>query len=65
MDNWLAIFMIVITVVIIIGNLSTFQKSTKQKMRKKSLNDLEETLPRTNKSVHKMHTIEKNEINKR
>ena len=60
MDNWLAIFMIVITVVIIIGNFSTFQKSTKQKMRKKSLNDREETLPRTNKSAHKMESIEKN-----
>jgi len=59
MDNWLAIFMIVITVVIILGNLSTFQKSTKQKMRKKSLNDLKETLPRTNKSDHKMPTIDK------
>ncbi len=59
MDNWLAIFMIVITVVIIIGNLSTFQKSSKQKMRKKSLNDLEETLPRSNKSTHKMNTIDK------
>jgi len=64
MDNWLAIFMIVITVVIIIGNLSTFQKSSNQKMRKKSLNDLEETLPRTNKSVHKMDTVDKNNINK-
>jgi hypothetical protein len=60
MDNWLAIFMIVITVVIIIGNLSTFQKSSKQRMRKKSLNDREETLPRTNKSAHKMEHIEKN-----
>jgi hypothetical protein len=58
MDNWLAIFMIVITVVIIIGNLSTFQKSSKQRMRKKSLNDREETLPRTNKSTHKMESIE-------
>jgi len=60
MDNWLAIFMIVITVVIIIGNLSTFQKSSKQKMRKNSLNDRKETLPRTNKSVHKMQSIKKN-----
>lgn len=60
MDNWLAIFMVVITVVIIIGNLSTFQKSSKQKMRKDSLNDRKETLPRTNKSAHKMPPIEKN-----
>lgn len=59
MDDWLAIFMIVITVVIIIGNLSTFQKSSKQKMRKQSLNDLKETLPRTNKSGHKMTPIER------
>jgi hypothetical protein len=59
MDNWLAIFMIVITVVIIIGNLSTFQKSSKHKMRKTSLNDREETLPRTNKSTHKMASVEK------
>ncbi|HCM48705.1 MAG TPA: hypothetical protein DIS98_14795 [Colwellia sp.] len=58
MDNWLAIFMIVITVVIIIGNLSTFQKSSKQRMRKKSLNDREETLPRTNKSTHKMKSVQ-------
>jgi len=62
MDNWLAIFMIVITVVIIIGNLSTFQKSSKQRMRKKGLNDLQETLPRTNKSTHKMNTIDKNDV---
>ena len=59
MDNWIAIFMIVITIVIIIGNLSTFQKSSKQRMRKKSLNDREETLPRTNKSAHKMEPIDK------
>jgi hypothetical protein len=64
MDNWLAIFMIVITIVIIIGNLSTFQKSSKQKMRKKSLNDLKETLPRTNKDTHKMNTIDKTKITK-
>jgi hypothetical protein len=49
----------VITVVIIIGNLSTFQKSSKQKMRKNGLNDRKETLPRTNKSAHKMQPIEK------
>ncbi|PKI18027.1 hypothetical protein [Colwellia sp. 12G3] len=64
MDNWLAIFMIVITVVIIIGNLSTFQKSSKQRMRKKSLNDREETLPRTHKSAHKMDPIDKKHLNK-
>jgi hypothetical protein len=64
MNNWLAIFMVVITVVIIIGNLSTFQKSSKQKMRKNSLNDREETLPRTNKNTHKMEPVEKRNLNK-
>ena len=59
MDNWLAICMIVLALVIIIGNLSTFQKNSKQRMRKHNLNDLKETLPRTSKSVHKMAPIEK------
>ncbi|MEI6894325.1 MAG: hypothetical protein V5789_06770 [Colwellia sp.] len=59
MDNWLAVFMIVIALAIIIGNLSTVQKNSKQKMRKKSLNDLAETLPRNNKNNHKMPSIKK------
>ncbi len=65
MNNWLAILMIVITIVIILGNLSTFQKSTQQKMRKKSLNDMQETLPRTNKHAHKMDTFNKQTIDKK
>ncbi|NQY50553.1 MAG: hypothetical protein HRT55_02765 [Colwellia sp.] len=60
MTNWLAICMIVLALAIIIGNLSTFQKNSKQKMRKHNLNDLKETLPRTSKSGHKLATIEKN-----
>ncbi|WP_057831782.1 hypothetical protein [Colwellia sp. TT2012] len=60
MDNGVAIFMIVIALAIIIGNLSTFQKNSKQKMRKHNLNDLKETLPRSNKSAHKLATFEKN-----
>lgn len=59
MDNWLAILFVVIAIVIIVGNLSTFHKSSKQKMRKRSLNDLNETLPRTNKTTHKMPPIGK------
>ena len=57
MDNWMAYAMIAIAFVIIIGNFSTFQKNTNQRMRKKNLNDLEETLPRENKTDHKMSTI--------
>jgi len=60
MDNWLAILMIIIAVLIIIGNLSTFQKSSHHKLRKTNLNDLKETLPRTHKTAHKMPSADKN-----
>ena len=64
MDNWMAYVIITIAVVIIIGNFSTFQKNTNQRMRKKNLNDLEETLPRNHKTEHVMPTIEKNKLGK-
>ena len=64
MNNWTAIALITIALVIIIGNLSTFQKSSKQKLRKKGLNDLKETLPRSHKQDHKMSTM-KNSANKK
>lgn len=64
MNNWLAILMVVIALIIIIGNLSTFQRSSNQKMRKKGLNDLQETLPRTNKTEHKMNTVNKGNLPK-
>ena len=54
MDNWIAWLFVIIALAVIIGNFSTFQKSAKRPMRKKSLNDLTETLPRTNKSKHQM-----------
>lgn len=57
MDNWIPYIIIGIALVLIIGNFSTFQKSTHHKMRKKNLNDLEETLPRSHRSDHKMPTI--------
>lgn len=64
MDNWIAYVIITIAVVIMVGNFSTFQKNTNQRMRKKNLNDLEETLPRTHKTDHKMPTIDKNKLSK-
>ena len=64
MDNWMAYLIIGIAVVIIIGNLSTFQKSTHHRMRKKNLNDLEETLPRSKQTIHKMPTIPKDKLKK-
>lgn len=64
MNDWIAYVIIGIAVVIIIGNFSTFQKSTHHKMRKKNLNDLEETLPRSQRTEHKMQTIEKDTLKK-
>lgn len=64
MDSWIAYLIIGIAFVIIVGNFSTFQKSTHQKMRKRNLNDLEETLPRTHQTSHKMPTIEKDRLKK-
>lgn len=60
MENWVPYIIIGIAIVIIVGNFSTFQKSSKHKMRKKNLNELEETLPRTQHKQHKMPTIKKN-----
>ncbi len=64
MENWIAYIIIAIAFIIIIGNFSTFQKNTNQKMRKKNLNDLKETLPRTQKTQHTMPTIEKERLKK-
>ncbi|MEH6597546.1 MAG: hypothetical protein V7736_18600 [Colwellia polaris] len=58
-EAWVAPTIVIIALVILIGNLSTFQKSAKTPLRKKSLNDLKETLPRTQKSAHKMPTVTK------
>ncbi|MGB2739515.1 MAG: hypothetical protein WBC60_03040 [Cognaticolwellia sp.] len=58
-EEWIAPAIIIISLVILIGNLSTFQKSAKTPLRKKSLNDLKETIPRTQKSAHQMPPINK------
>ena len=60
----MAYLIIGIAAVLIIGNFSTFQKSTHQKMRKKNLNDLEETIPRTKQAPHKMPTIKQKSFKK-
>jgi len=57
MESWIPYIIVTIAFVIIIGNFSTFQKNTNQRMRKKNLNDLDETLPRSHKTDHKMSTI--------
>jgi hypothetical protein len=58
-ESWVAPTIVIIALVILIGNLSTFQKSAKTPLRKKGLNDLKETLPRTQKSAHKMASFSK------
>ena len=63
MDNWIVPLLIIAAFAIIIGNLSTFQKSAKTPLRKKGLNDLKETLPRSNKTDHKMPTVAPNNEN--
>ncbi|TLU61311.1 DUF2897 family protein [Thalassotalea litorea] len=45
MSTWLIVLIIVLGLAVIIGNLSMLQKSA-HPIRRKSLNDLEETLPR-------------------
>jgi hypothetical protein len=50
-ESWVAPTIVIIALVLLIGSLSTFQKSTKIPLRKKGLNDLKETLPRSNKSA--------------
>ncbi len=59
MDDWIATILIILACVIVIGNFSTFEKNSKQKLRKKGLNDLKETLPKSNQNKHKMPTINK------
>jgi len=58
-EEWIAPAIVIIALVILIGSLSTFQKSAKTPLRKKGLNDLKETIPRTQKSAHQMPPINK------
>ena len=59
MESWIPIVIIVVACAIVIGSLSTLDKTSKLKMRPKGLNDLKETLPRSGKTAHKMKTIPK------
>ncbi|MBO9491909.1 hypothetical protein J7384_16230 [Endozoicomonas sp. G2_1] len=55
----IAIIIVVVIILFLIGNFSTVQKSAKNPMRKQGLNDLKETLPRTNKTKHQLPTVDK------
>ena len=58
-DFAIATIIIVVVIIFFIGNFSTVQKTAKNPMRKKSLNELEETLPRTHKKKHVMPPVNK------
>ena len=60
----LAIIIVVVVIIFIIGNFSTVHKTSKKPLRKKGLNDLKETLPRTNKKPTKLPTYGKRMDNK-
>jgi len=57
MGEWVIPAIIIAAVFLMIGNYSTLQKNAKTPLRKKGLNDLEETLPRSTKEEHKMPTV--------
>ena len=57
MDNWLWISVISFVILVTIGHYSTLHKNSRQKLRKKGLNDLAETLPRSHKKDHKLPTV--------
>lgn len=57
MDSWIIPAIIIAALALIIGNYSTFQKNSKTPLRKKGLNDLEETLPRSHKTPIKSDTM--------
>lgn len=61
MDNGIIIVIFIAALAMVIGNFSLVQKNAKTPLRKKGLNDLQETLPRNNNKDHKMPTIVSNE----
>ncbi len=57
MDDWVIPAIVIAAIFLMIGNYSTLQKNAKTPLRKKGLNDLEETIPRSKKTEHKMPTV--------
>lgn len=61
METWIIVVIIVCAIAAIVGNLSMLQRSATP-IRRKSLNDLKETLPRAG---DKQAELKKEEKNKR
>jgi len=54
----ITLIIIVVIVLFLVGNLSTVHKTSNKPLRKKGLNDLKETLPRSNKTESALDTFE-------
>lgn len=52
MSTWLVVLIIVLVLALIISNINLLHKNASQPLRKTSLNDLKETLPRSGKSTN-------------
>ncbi|TRX56715.1 hypothetical protein [Thalassomonas sp. M1454] len=59
METWVIVVIIVCVIAAIVGNLSMLQRST-QPLRRKSLNDLQETLPRAGEKQAQLKQERKN-----
>tara|TARA_B110001452_G_C14966242_1_gene337857 strand:+ start:247 stop:462 length:216 start_codon:yes stop_codon:yes gene_type:complete len=53
----LTLVIIVVVIIFMIGNFSTVHKTANKPLRKKGLNDLKETLPRSNKTESTLSTF--------
>lgn len=51
--SWFVIAIVIAVFLFIVGTFSTVHKNAKTPLRKQGLNDLKETLPRSNKSQSK------------
>jgi hypothetical protein len=57
MSNGVILLIIFIAFAVVISHLNGLRKNAKQKMRPKSLNELQETLPRTAKNAQKQDNV--------
>lgn len=57
MTSWEIILLLVIVFLFIIRTFNAVHKDANKPLRKNNLNDLKETLPRTNKLANKVETI--------
>jgi len=59
MNGWVMVLIAIVAAMAIIGNFSTVKRNAKTPLRKKGLNDLKETLPRSNKTKYEFNSQDK------